>query len=238
MKYISEKHTKIKDTTPRYIFCDVDGTIINFKSMFSFLEFFKKNIDFNKDIDRDSFINNCRKFDSVLKSSAHREEVNRAYYRQFSGIHDSMFFDLIKKWSEIQKINIKSLLINPVVKEINELRLSLNANVCFVSGSFIGLIKPFMEELDVQECLSTNLVIDGRKISGEITSPQTIGEGKAKSILSFLYGKNIDPDDCVAYGDHYSDIPMLECVGKAVAVIGHEELRLEAIKRSWRTIDV
>ncbi|PPG33874.1 hypothetical protein C5E10_08720 [Pseudoclavibacter sp. RFBG4] len=40
-----------------------------------------------------------------------------------------------------------------------------------------------------------------------------IGENKAYAILEYCVRNGVDPADCIAFGDHESDLPMLEAVG-------------------------
>jgi phosphoserine phosphatase len=49
--------------------------------------------------------------------------------------------------------------------------------------------------------------------------------------------QGIDPADCVAYGDNYSDRFLMEGMGKAVAVRPKRNLRKYARKKGWLIVD-
>jgi phosphoserine phosphatase len=68
------------------------------------------------------------------------------------------------------------------------------------------------------------LVRDGR-YTGEVVRPM-IGEGKREAVLALLrdHPGGVDPRECYAYGDHPSDLPMLECVGNPRVVGGNPDL--------------
>ena len=220
------------------IFSDVDGTLINIKSMFSFLDFFKDKFLSKSRESKCDFHKNHTAFLRLLKSEVAREEINLAYYRQFSGLSEDCFNEIADAWANQQRANMSRLLIYPVIEEINRLKQRLNGNLCFVSGSLPILLKPFMEEIGADYCLATNLIVQEATFTGEISSPQTIGEGKAKNIELFLKREGLDRTICFAFGDHRSDIPMLKSVGTAVAVIGDSELEKEAKKNDWKRINI
>ena len=75
------------------------------------------------------------------------------------------------------------------------------------------------------------LTADGR-YTGEVETP-VIGEGKRAAVRRALDERpDIDPADCYGYGDHVSDLPMLELVGHPVVVGGDSELREALARRS------
>jgi phosphoserine phosphatase len=73
-------------------------------------------------------------------------------------------------------------------------------------------------------------------LTGEIDNPQTIGQGKAEAIASFLQQENGIARNCFGYGDDISDLPMLEAVGNAVAIGDDSELIALASVRGWKRL--
>ena len=59
---------------------------------------------------------------------------------------------------------------------------------------------------------------------------------KRRSILQALEGQQIDWENSYAYGDSFSDLPVLELVGNPVAVNPEEKLRSVAKARNWEII--
>ena len=72
--------------------------------------------------------------------------------------------------------------------------------------------------------------------TGNILPPQTIGSGKADAINEFLQRMQSDSNDCFAYGDDISDVPMLESVGHPIAVDGGRRLTEYAKTMGWPII--
>ncbi|MEM9516877.1 MAG: HAD-IB family phosphatase [Actinomycetota bacterium] len=69
--------------------------------------------------------------------------------------------------------------------------------------------------------------------SGEMTTVPPTGEARAQILADYCDAEGFDLDECVAYADSSSDLPLFEAVGFPVAV--NPETRLAAIarKRGW-----
>lgn len=74
------------------------------------------------------------------------------------------------------------------------------------------------------------------KYTGRFETPQTIGDGKATAIAEFLAHRVVRAEDCWAFGDDVSDVPMLSAVGHPVAVIGDRALDSVARSRGWHRL--
>lgn len=71
-------------------------------------------------------------------------------------------------------------------------------------------------------------------LTGEIEEPFIYGEGKVEAMREFADEHGIDLEDCWAYSDSASDLPMLRAVGNPVAVNPDLELREVAEREGWR----
>lgn len=69
--------------------------------------------------------------------------------------------------------------------------------------------------------------------SGEMSTVPPTGEARAQVLADYCEAEGFDLDECVAYADSSSDLPLFEAVGFPVAV--NPETRLAAIarKRGW-----
>ncbi|WMN58780.1 HAD-IB family hydrolase [Pseudoalteromonas xiamenensis] len=214
-----------------YAFFDVDNTLIKIKSMFSFLEFIEKEAKPTVTINPQAKEN----FLALAKQNQDRNLANKVYYQLFKGIEVSLFYRLAQQWADRQREGIASLLLENTVKRLQEHKNN-GTGVIFVSGSFPELLAPFMEALDADGCLATKIEEFDGVLTGEIDAPQTIGEGKAVAVRTFLAEQNVSPEQCFAYGDDISDAPMLHAVGTATAIIGNPLLEQEADKYHWKKL--
>ena len=90
-------------------------------------------------------------------------------------------------------------------------------------------LRPLFDEIVAAEMSVTE---DGR-YTGEMTTVPPTGEARADILLEYCEAEGVRPDECVAYADSSSDLPLFEAVGFPVAV--NPETRLAAIarKRGW-----
>lgn len=219
-----------------YAFFDVDGTLIRTKSMFGFHDHWHRHWlpqtpETQRDYDDISAI--LRALD---RRGSSREIINRRYYEFFAGRDIGRISECARAWYDSVR-DTPDFFIDESVEKLNALRTEGYEPV-LVSGSFVELLKPIAETLNVQHILATRMVLNGSRCTGKIHSPQTIGEGKAEAIRLFLGEQNIDAATCWAYGDDHSDLPMLEAVGNAGIVEGDPRLEAIASTRSWPMIRV
>jgi HAD superfamily hydrolase (TIGR01490 family) len=74
--------------------------------------------------------------------------------------------------------------------------------------------------------------------TGLLSGPFCYGEGKAAAIRIEAEAKGLDLRESWAYSDSVSDLPMMEAVGKPVAVNPDKELARIASERGWETVRV
>ena len=90
-------------------------------------------------------------------------------------------------------------------------------------------LRPLFDEIVAAEM---SIRPDGTYSGEMITVPPT-GEARAQILSDYCDAEGFDLDECVAYADSSSDLPLFEAVGFPVAV--NPETRLAAIarKRGW-----
>ncbi len=217
-------------------FFDVDETVVDFKSMFSFLQFYLEN-QFAE--------NGRRRFDNYLlrvkeqwQINIPRETINREYYAQFKGAKRSEIAKLGLAWfvSEQQRLGD-----NFYIKESIALIDGYQRNgipVVFVSGSMLDIITPIAQELKVDNILATRLYEDEwGLITGEIIPPQTIGQGKAQAVAQYIIEHDINPLATIAYGDHESDFSMLATTTQGVIISADVQVIAQARAAGFSIIE-
>lgn len=223
--------------TAHYAFFDVDGTLLQLKSMFSFHDFWYRRW---RGLDDAAMAEEHGDVSAILRaltdSGASREHINRRYYEFFAGRPMAEVEAAAQAWARGIVTNPEHF-VSEVVGELQLLR-SRGVEPVFVSGSFVELLGPVAEYLGVRHVLATRLMQAGGRCTGRIEAPQTIGAGKAVAVQDFLARQGARAADCWAFGDDHSDLPMLELVGRPVAVVGDPVLGAEARQRGWRSIDL
>ena len=105
-------------------------------------------------------------------------------------------------------------------------------DVVIVSASGSEIVEPIGEMLGVDTSVASRMqVLDG-KYSGEVEF-YCYGEGKRTAIRDMAAERGYALDQCFAYSDSITDLPMLEVVGHPTAVNPDRALRKAAATAGW-----
>lgn len=218
----------------RAAFFDVDNTIVQMKTMFSFSEYYFRHT--TKNLRHEDFAS----FMAFLKNhplADRREQLNRAFYAYFEGVEKTDFETISVDWfSDLLHVHGDSVWHLPVLEMLRILR-SQQYSVVAVSGSFSESLQPISQYLGLDDCLSTHMLCRDGVYTGEIAASM-IGNGKVAAIHSYAKKNEINLAQSVACGDHISDLAMLEAVGEPYVVAGDPELESVARQRGWPVIAV
>jgi len=105
-----------------------------------------------------------------------------------------------------------------------------------VSASPIELVEPLAKALGMTAGIGTRSAIVDGVYSGELAGPFCYGQGKVEAIEQIARWEGLDLDQCWAYSDSASDLPMLEAVGHPVAVNPDAKLERMAGRRGWPVV--
>lgn len=212
---------------PCYAFFDVDETIISTKSMISFMDVYFSM--YPQEMLQKAF---NQEMALLFKKDTDWKIINRRYYSYFKHFPISHVKNACQRWFDLYRHQQKGFYHSNTLQRLQ--RHQREGTQCvFVSGSFRELLQPIADDIGVDFILSINLERLGLTYSGDILPPQTIGSGKADAITAFLEEQDVPADECYAYGDDISDVPMLQVVGKPVAVTGGRRLEEYAINQGW-----
>ncbi|GAA1658645.1 HAD family hydrolase [Fodinicola feengrottensis] len=109
-------------------------------------------------------------------------------------------------------------------------------DVVIVSSAGAEVVRPIAAMLGVEHVVATELAIaDGRYTGEVLTYPA--GEGKVEAMVRIAEAAGYRLEDCYAYSDSITDVPMLAAVGHPTAVNPDKELRAVAAHRGWPVRD-
>lgn len=223
-------------TAKYYAFFDVDGTVIRSTSMVDFLDY-----SFPRYYGLLGFYGKLRAKLYALKrkkfsSNKTREQLNYEYYQLYKSMNVDKVSALGYKWFNFAQANNDKFFNEKVLKEI-QYHQEQEATIVLVSGAFLPCLQPIADYLGIQHILCVNPVIKNNRYTGHITEPQTIGSGKKQAVIKFLPTTDYSIlERSYAYGDHISDLPLLELVGNPVVVCGDDALEKHAINQAWKLI--
>jgi len=103
--------------------------------------------------------------------------------------------------------------------------------VVLVSGALDFLVSRLVSHLDATGFIANRLEIKDGFATGRLLRPVVAGPEKAKLVRDHARAHGHDLDECFAYSDSYSDVPMLSVVGHPAAV--NPDGKLERLARAY-----
>jgi HAD superfamily hydrolase (TIGR01490 family) len=103
-----------------------------------------------------------------------------------------------------------------------------------ISGSVRYMLHSVVEDIGFDHLLCTDLEVgDDGLLTGRPQGPLCIDRTKRTLAIQLAEAHKIDLSHSYAYGNHQSDIPLLELVGKPFVVEPTKPLRKIAVQRNW-----
>ncbi|MDX3455656.1 HAD-IB family hydrolase [Streptomyces sp. ME02-8801-2C] len=195
----------------RAAFFDVDETLITTKSMISFLAF-----HWDREGRDPADLTAARAtLGGRLRAGVPREQVNREYYRLLRGTREADLEESGGRWFARERLRG---LFHPPVRDALRRHARAGDLTVLVSGSFAACLAPISRSVgaDLLVC-TTPEVVDG-VLTGEVAGRPMIGEAKAQATRRIMTALRLAPEECFAYGDDASDLPLLTGVGHPVVV--------------------
>ena len=110
-------------------------------------------------------------------------------------------------------------------------------DVVLVTGSVDFVVEPLAKELGASRVIANVLEEESGKFTGRLVGPAVADDEKRVRIEAFAEEAGYDLAGCAAYGDSYSDLPMLSCVGEPRVVSPSNSLRVKAQDEGWPVLE-
>lgn len=217
-------------TVSRAAFFDVDNTLVTIITMFDFLE---HDLAVSgrpaSDYSRLMADLHARK-----KAGQSREQTNRVFYRTFAGRAESELRERGIAWFG-SRLRTGRLFDGSVLARLYS-HARHGTKIVLVSGSFPPCLDPIAEHVGADMVLCSRPEVRDGRYTGDLSTPM-IGGQKAITARAVVSAHNIALRDCYAYGDHISDVPLMELVGHPMVVGNDPELRAHAATRGWPSVN-
>ncbi|MGN2635867.1 HAD family hydrolase [Nocardia takedensis] len=215
-------------TRPRFAFTDVDHTLLRVSTLHHFAEFFFAATR------RGAVLETHRTRMRVLaETGADRAELNRSYYLLWADIPVAEVDEAAVAWHE--QLCAADLYRHSVRTRLRELHAE-GVRTVLVSGSFHACLRPIERELDCAGVLCTDLEERDGVFTGQVRR-SLIGPAKRAEVETFVTsypGHDLAED--FGFGDHISDVPVLESVGHPTVIPVDPALETVARERGWEVL--
>ncbi len=166
------------------------------------------------------------------KLGAPNQDFIEETVKQLAGIKQSVLEELMENCFEKR---MKPNIYTRAMRLIEEMK-KRGETIMFASSSFSIMIKPLERFLSIDGSLASTLEFKNGKTTGRVVGTSLFGVKKKDAVAAWLTERSIAPNDVRFYSDSYTDLPLLEYAGEAIAVNPDSFLRREAKKRGWEIL--
>ena len=128
-------------------------------------------------------------------------------------------------------------LIKPRLSKVGQACLQAHQQqehqIVVLTGSLECLMLPLQKDLGVDWLIATRLQTSSAHYTGAIAGLHPRGKNKLHLLLELSHSESFDLSRSFAYADHLSDLPLLQSVGRPVAVNPSPQLKAFAQEHSW-----
>jgi putative phosphoserine phosphatase/1-acylglycerol-3-phosphate O-acyltransferase len=113
---------------------------------------------------------------------------------------------------------------------------ALGDRLVIATAAAAFLPAPLAHELGFDAVLGTQVGFEGGICTGAVVGSVLDGHTKRTHAEAYAAALGVPLADCTFYSDHILDLPLLEAVGKPVAVGPHAPLAKLALRRGWEIL--
>jgi alcohol-forming fatty acyl-CoA reductase len=160
-----------------------------------------------------------------------RGEFLRTFMRRYADVDEALLAQLVRD-------RLADALLRrsrpQAIRQIRRHRAAGHRTV-LITGTVDVLVAPLGVLFD--EVVASRLDVRDGVYSGFLASPPLVGEARAAWLAGYAQSAGADLARSFAYGDSYSDRPLLEAVGQPVAVNPDPRLYRHAKSRNWPVVE-
>lgn len=163
-----------------------------------------------------------------------RRVFNELLFSAYAGMSEDRLLILAEE--AFEKVLRPSLY--PAAQSLIDKSLAAGHEVVLVSGALDCILRRFAAHVGATDVIANRLEMKDGIATGKLLKPVVAGPEKARLVREHARSKGYDLDDCFAFSDSYSDVPMLSVVGHPAAVNPDKRLALLAKAYSWPSFDL
>lgn len=161
-----------------------------------------------------------------------RSSLVRTAYKSLKGIPAQDYYGLMQEFVD-HEIPDR---VYPEIRQAMQEHLAADCQVVIVTTGIEELVRRCLPHLpDGVEVIGCRLREKNGILTGKVDGP-LYGADKANIVKAYCKAAGVDPQDCWAYTDHYSDFHMLDAVGHGVCVNPRKRLTQMAEEKEWTVL--
>jgi HAD superfamily hydrolase (TIGR01490 family) len=161
-----------------------------------------------------------------------RRLFNEMLFTSYEGVSEDRLVALAEETFE----KVMRPKLYPGARDLIQTSLDKGHEVVLISGALDFLMALLKSHLGATDVIANRLEIKDNYATGKLLRPVVAGPEKARLIREHARARGHDLDECFAYSDSYSDVPMLSVVGHPAAVNPDRRLSMLANAYHWPII--
>jgi len=163
-----------------------------------------------------------------------RRMFNEALFTSFEGISRDRLLILADDAFE----SVLKKAVYPHARDLVSRSRDEGHDVVLVSGALDFLMTRLADHLGATHVIANRLEIKDNYATGRLLRPVVAGPEKARLVREHAKEHGHDLNECFAYSDSYSDVPMLSVVGYPAAVNPDSKLHRLARTYGWPVLSL
>ena len=214
-------------------FYDLDGTLVSTNLVHVFAFYARNDQGILKSLSRTAVT--VLGLPLFMAADAYSRKVfNDIFFKWYKGQSE----DRLRYLSEDLFEEVIRPAVYPGTLQLLEKSRSVGLRQVVVTGALDITIRPLMRYLDITEYAANRLeFVDGRA-TGRLKPPVMASATKASWIRTYSEKEGLPLNDCYAYADSMSDLPMLSVVGHPTATNPDLRLKSTALRHDWPIVSL
>ncbi len=214
-------------------FYDLDGTLVSTNLVHVFAFYARNDQGILKSLSRTAAtVAGLPLF--VAADAYSRKVFNDIFFKWYKGQSE----DRLRYLSEDLFEEVIRPAVYPGALQLLEKSRSIGLRQVVVTGALDITIQPLMRYLGITEFVANRLeFVDGRA-TGRLKPPVMASATKASWIRTYSEKEGLPLNDCYAYADSMSDLPMLSVVGHPTATNPDLRLKSTALRHDWPIVSL
>jgi HAD superfamily hydrolase (TIGR01490 family) len=156
-----------------------------------------------------------------------RGDFIRAFLRRYAGANEA---ELAELFDDVLGQALLQRALPEAVRQVRRHRAAGHQTV-LITGAIDVLVRPLEALFD--QVVASRMHVRNGVLTGHLQQPPLVDEARAAWMSQHAATAGLDLTGCYAYGDSYSDRPLLELVGHPVAVNPDPALYAHARRHRW-----